>query len=61
MSANNLTMFKGHLDRYNGVTVSSEEENCGSIQEFNEKLEGIVRHDLYKVLKLQNFILKSFL
>lgn len=42
MTASNLTMFKGHLDRYNGVTVSSEEESCDSVQEFSEKLEGTV-------------------
>lgn len=34
-----MVSFEGHIDRYNGVTIKSEEESC-SDTDFTQKLEG---------------------
>lgn len=33
-------IFEGKLDRFKGITVRSDKEECSSVNEFKEKLEG---------------------
>ncbi|KAG5870511.1 hypothetical protein JTB14_004003 [Gonioctena quinquepunctata] len=39
MANKNNTIFEGKTDRFNGVAVDSSKENCGSIDEFADKLK----------------------
>lgn len=55
MATRNKNIFNGRSDRFNGITIRSDKQEC-SVKEFENKLEGIENNFIFFNTTLLYFI-----